>query len=123
MLKPLPEVITKRTAGKHYVWEEDLRLARDIAARYCCMVYLDDTPYHIAKIKGDDIQLVLYPHKTSAGNHHMRIRDEGSKDAKSALSIADALHTTSGFNCSFQMKAWSRDKLKLRADKQGVKCD
>jgi hypothetical protein len=118
MLKPLPEVITKRTAGKHYVWDEDLRLARDVAARYVCMVYLDDAPYHVAKIKGDGVQLVLYPHQTSAGNHHMRVRDEGSRDAQKALEISDALNKSAGFNCTFSMKAWSHEKLVNRAKKQ-----
>lgn len=116
MLTPLPETITKRTAGKHYVWDEDLTLARDVSEKHGCKVFLDDAPYQVAKIKGDGVQLVIYPHQTSAGNHHLRVRDESSKDAKKALEVADALNKVTGFNCTFRMKAWSRDKLEKRAN-------
>jgi hypothetical protein len=36
--------------------------------------------YQIAKLTGDGVRLVVYPHKTTTNNVHTRIRNEGSTD-------------------------------------------
>lgn len=111
----LPKKLTQRTLKrKHYACKGELIIAHDIATEFNCDVFLSNAKYQIAKIKGDGVQLVLYPHKTTAGNHHIRIRDENSKDPKKALAIADALDKTAGFNCTFQMKLEARNSLAQR---------
>lgn len=50
------------------------------------------------------VSLVFYPHRTSAGNYHIRVRDQGSSDKKKAgelMEQLDALEHT----CTFTRKA------------------
>ena len=39
------------------------------------------------KSNDGDVTLVFYPHKSSAGNRHLRVRDENSKNKNEALRI------------------------------------
>jgi hypothetical protein len=61
--------------------------------------------YILFKIQGKDFRVVAYPHKTSAGNRHVRVRNEGSKNIKEAERIMDKLYELSGNNCRYQRKA------------------
>lgn len=54
--------------------------------------------------KSDAVKIIFYPHRTSAGNHHLRIRDSGSKDHKRFTEISGALRIAAGNNCTFSMK-------------------
>lgn len=60
--------------------------------------------YQLAKITGPDFCLIAYPHKTSAGNRHIRLRQQGSKNVASAYVAIAALDKAAGFNCTFQTK-------------------
>ena len=69
------------------------------------------------KIKGEGVCVVLYPHKSTAGNTHIRVRDENSKDPRKAFNVcADLDNLTLG--CDFSMKAYSYQTLigRKRAD-------
>lgn len=56
------------------------------------------------KIHGPDYRIVVYPHKTSAFNYHLRVRDEGSKNKAEAERIMKKLDIGSGLNCTFSRK-------------------
>lgn len=56
------------------------------------------------RYRDPDVRIVFYPHRTSAGNYHLRIRDEGSKDKRRFNDLAERLYIGSGFSCTFQMK-------------------
>lgn len=60
--------------------------------------------YILFKIIGNDFKIVAYPHKTSAGNRHVRVRDENSKNKKESLRIMKKLYDLSGNNCRYQSK-------------------
>jgi hypothetical protein len=62
--------------------------------------------YIAFRILGDDFSLVVYPHKTSAGNHHARVRDENSKNKLNAVIAMKKLYEESGHNCTFQAKKY-----------------
>lgn len=47
--------------------------------------------------------LVFYPHKTSAGHHHIRVRDQGSTDKKRAATLMRELDTSIN-SCTFHAK-------------------
>jgi hypothetical protein len=64
----------------------------------------DAPQYQLAKITGPGFCMIVYPHKTSCGNHHMRIRDQGSQDKEAYRKAVEAYFTYSGNNCSFQPK-------------------
>ncbi len=41
--------------------------------------------------KEPKVHIVFYPHRTSAGNHYIRVRDQNSKDKALATQLMDAL--------------------------------
>lgn len=41
--------------------------------------------------KEPTVCIVFYPHRTSAGNHYIRVRDQNSKDKALAVRLMDAL--------------------------------
>jgi hypothetical protein len=79
-----------------------------------CAVERSSADYEIAKVKGDGVSLVIYPHRTTAGNHHARVRDNGSKNKLQADRVMVALDTGAGlpekeadrirFSCTFSAK-------------------
>src|ERR1700744_4085952 len=77
--------------AKHEPWAQEVRWAKAICALLDCEVAPSTAMFELAKIKGDGISLVLYPHKTSASNYHIRVRDNGSKDKVKADRVMDAL--------------------------------
>ncbi|QND53480.1 hypothetical protein HB779_17485 [Phyllobacterium sp. 628] len=82
---------TKKRIGKHYQWKFEL----DILFAWCeangAELFLTYAPYQVAKIIGDGFKIVAYPHKTSACHHHMRLRDEGSKNKRRAEEVMETL--------------------------------
>lgn len=54
--------------------------------------------------KNRDISLVFYPHKTSAFNYHIRVRNNGSKDIEKANTVMSMLDEGAGYNCTFSRK-------------------
>ncbi|KMW48113.1 hypothetical protein DEE91_00885 [Ralstonia pickettii] len=90
-------------AGKY---KRDYKLEFEIAR-----VVLDGEPgelawgvhdYEAMTFASADVRLIFYPHKTSAGNYHLRIRDQASKDKERAQSLMDRLQIGSGHSCTFQ---------------------
>lgn len=51
------------------------------------------SPHHgeIATLRGDGVHLVIYAHRTGAGNHRPRIRNVRSPDRRLAREIVQAL--------------------------------
>lgn len=62
-----------------------------------------DADYEIAWYQDGDARVVIYPHKTTAGNHHLRCRLQG-KDANRARNIQQKLYLLRN-DINFQMKA------------------
>jgi hypothetical protein len=50
------------------------------------------------------VNIVFYPHKTSAGNYHVRVRGEGSISKEKEKTIMDFLDIAAGSNCTFRRK-------------------
>jgi len=85
-------------------WQDEF----DVAARV-----LKDDPgalewatddYVAFRYREPTARIVFYPHKSSAGNYHLRIRDEGSKDKARFIELAARLYMGAGHNCTFQVK-------------------
>lgn len=103
------EPFTKRRVGKHYVWSDELSIALKVASAEGAYLFLTDAPYQVAKVIGDRFKLVIYPHRTTAGNYHLRVRDEGSADKERARTVALALNRAAGCNCTFT-SLWRLDR-------------
>ncbi len=114
--KEIMPPFTKKNLGSVLCgWSHDLEIAYRIAAENDSKLYRATDAYVVARVIGHGVRLALYPHRTTAGNYHLRVRDEASKDARKALAVADALDRGAGFNCTFQMKLESRSALARRA--------
>ncbi len=59
--------------------------------------------YQAFTYKSDDVSLVFYPHKTTAGNHHIRVRNQNSKNKDKAYQLMKSLYDSS-FDCTFKYK-------------------
>lgn len=83
---------------------------KKMAQKYCKDNGLDliesKADYQTAKIKGEGVCIVIYPHKTSAGNYHLRLRDENSKNKERAFQIMKDFDKLE-MGCTFSHKgAW-----------------
>jgi len=95
-------------------WQEEFDWAVVICSKIGCTVERSAADHEIAKVKGDGVSLVIYPHKTTAGHHHARVRDNGSKDKQAAARVMMALERGQGlpekeafqvcYSCTFSFK-------------------
>lgn len=99
---------------KHWSQEDEFEAAREYVRRisedngwHVEMREVGAPTYQLAVISGKGFNLCVYPHKTTAHNIHMRVRDQGSKDVESYKHAAGELYARSGNNCSFQAKHMS----------------
>ena len=60
--------------------------------------------YILFKIKSEGVCIVAYPHKTSAGNRHVRIRNENSSNKEELMRIMEKLRDESGNDCRYHFK-------------------
>jgi len=82
---------------KRHPWQEEIDYATTICAKLGCTVELSSHDYEIATVKGEGVQLVIYPHKTSGtGNLSARLRDNGSKDKSKARHVMLAMKNGEG---------------------------
>jgi hypothetical protein len=101
-------------AKKRDEWKDEVAWATAICAPLGCIVTRSTHDYEIAVVKGDGVQLVIYPHKTGRGHRHARVRNNGSKNATRAREVLHALDKGVGlpedirpqvqFTCTFSVK-------------------
>lgn len=109
--KVIAPPFTKKTAGKHYVWACDLLVAHQFSLDYGLDLVLATADYQVAKLIGEDVKLVIYPHTTKGTrNQHLRVRDEGSKNKTRAQALMVLLNRAAGFNCTFSYR-WTVNSL------------
>lgn len=103
---------------RRHPWQTEIDQATTICVPLGCTVTTSTHDYEIAIVKGDGVQLVIYPHTVSStGNQHARVRDNGSKDKSRARSVMAALYKGEGlpkveadrihFSCTFSWKGMS----------------
>lgn len=85
-------------------WGAELTLAQRVAETFGANVVMSDAAHQVAKIVGPDFKAVLYPHRTTAMNYHMRVRDEGSRNKAQVEALMNALDRAAGSNCTFSRK-------------------
>lgn len=110
-------------------WQLEINQATAICAPLDCVVAASTHDYEIATVKGDGVQLVIYPHTVSSTrNQHARVRDNGSKDKARAKRVMAALYRGDGlpkdeadrihFSCTFSWKGMSLNDPALRLSLQ-----
>lgn len=86
------------------IFREEFELAQKILKDEFGMLKWSFHAYQAFQFKSVDVNLIFYPHKTSAGNYHVRVRDANSKDKQKANLLMDKLKRESGNNCTFTRK-------------------
>lgn len=61
--------------------------------------------YQAFTYEGYGVRLVFYPHRTTAQNYHIRVRDEGSEHKRLAEAVMIAFDLAGGNNCTFSRHA------------------
>lgn len=91
---------TKKRCGPLSVWRDELALAYAFAMREGLTFELRAAAYQVARLTGDGVRILIYPHKTkSTGNVSLRVRDENSKDPDRADDLMVAMDAlVPGFN-------------------------
>lgn len=110
----IPRKWKVKAMAKKQPWSDEFGWATEICSLLGCTVERSQARYEIAKVKGEGVSLVIYPHKTTAGNHHARVRDNGSKSPEIASRVMIALDKGEGlpekladrirFSCTFSAK-------------------
>lgn len=103
---------TTRLTKEQKPWRESINVLKAFAEKLGLTVELRNPScpeYQLARLTCDGVRLIAYPHKTTAGNHHVRIRNEHSKNVAKATEIMKALWWRNnwvekkGF-CGFEIK-------------------
>lgn len=82
----------------------------DFVNQYCeknsipAIVTWSNYDYEAFRLVSGGTSLCFYPHKTSTGNHHIRVRDTGSKDKVEAAMLMKSIHIAHGGFCTFSQK-------------------
>lgn len=82
-------------------WKPEFELASRILADESGSLEWSPHDYEAFTFKGPLVSLIFYPHKTSASNYHIRVRNQNSKHPGEAARIMEKLDKESGFNCTF----------------------
>lgn len=95
-------------------YAEEIGWAETICAPFGCVVARSLHQFEVATVKGEDVRLVIYPHRSTAGHYHLRVRDNGSKNKARAAGVMRAMDRGEGlpptesdrvhFSCTFSVK-------------------
>ena len=94
--------INKQNHKKRY--SEEWNVAKKTLKKYPGNLEWISAPYQAFRYKSHDVCLIFYPHKTSAENYHVRIRNQNSKNEQEADRLMRELDTAAGNNCTFTKK-------------------
>lgn len=90
-----------KLAGKYKsIYKSEFNLAKKILKDFEGKLEWSNSEYEAFTFKSDNLSLIFYPHRTSAGNYHIRVRGKG----KNLESVLKLLHEKSGYNCTFSHK-------------------
>ena len=87
---------------KHY--SEEFDIAKEALKHTKGELNWADADYQAFIFRGPDVTLVFYPHKTSAGNYHLRVRNQNSKNKEKAVALMRRLDKATGSSCTFYSK-------------------
>lgn len=98
-------------AGRyHKEFKREFALAKELVAPIGGSVEPGKHNYEAFIYTHEDVRILFYPHKTTAGNYHLRVRDHGSKNKSRAVEIMKMLDDGAGYNCTFQRSVNARSK-------------
>lgn len=84
-------------------WQKEFNLAKLLLNAGDDELVWREQEYEAFMFKRGDLQLLFYPHKTSAHNYHIRVRDSGSGNKKLAQRVMDRISESTNC-CTFSQK-------------------
>lgn len=98
--------------SKKREWQDGIPEWRKLVAPYGCMVEKSPHAYEIAKVLGQGISLVIYPHAQgpTGGWHSARVRNNNSKDKEGARQVIAALQLWCKEDCHLFMYGYQGPK-------------
>ena len=100
--------IMKKMPSEHelpkHIIEKALNVATELLKDEGGKIEESSHDYQCFTFKDKNICLVFYPHRTTARNYHIRVRDQGSKNKSRANKLMAMLAEDSGYNCTFSRK-------------------
>lgn len=91
----------KRGKYHHEYTEEFVEAKKRLSDEFHGEIKWGSKDYEAFTYRAHGLSLVFYPHKTSAGGYHIRVRDNGSKDKSRVEKAAHLLNTD--HSCTFSM--------------------
>lgn len=90
-----------KLAGKYKsIYNGEFKLATTILKDFGGTLEWSSNDYEAFTFKSAELNIIFYPHKTSAGNHHIRVRGTGKNIGR----VLDLLDKKAGYNCTFSRK-------------------
>lgn len=110
-----PVFIGLKMSYKKY-FAEEFELAKAALKPLGGEVYWVDHDYEAFRYKADGVLLIFYPHQTTAGNHHLRVRCAANSNIEAAaIAVKTILEAKKCIDCKFQAKIGSKLALALMA--------
>lgn len=94
----------KRRKPKAWKWEREYELAKKLLTGFPGSLVTATDPYVAFRYLEDGLRIVFYPHRTSAGNYHLRTRVEPCPRKAEGRAIQALLDKGAGPNCTFTWK-------------------
>ncbi len=92
-------------AGKYKKpFKREFVMAELVLAPYGGKLEWSQNDYEAFRFTSPGVTLIFYPHKTSAGHHHIRIREQNSKSKALAHELMARLDVAAGHCCTFSSK-------------------
>lgn len=89
-------------AGKYQrTFELEYRIATAALRSFGGALAWGTRDYEAFIYRSDTVCLIFYPHRSSAGNYSIRVRDQSSADKKRAMELMLHLRIASGFDNTF----------------------
>ena len=106
--------------GKYRKWYSDeYRIAKEVLAHEHGKLEWSKNDYEAFRFTSEHLVLIFYPHKTSAGNYHLRVRDQHSKNRIHAFQLMRRLDRAAGYNCTMTMKKLEQRRYELYKTRTG----
>lgn len=85
-------------------FKQEFKDAKKRLAKFEGELFWVDFDYEAFRFKSHHAHVIFYPHKTTAGNYHIRVRDAGSKDKTTFEEVCAALRE-GNHTCTFSRKS------------------
>lgn len=85
-------------------WQDEFDTATRLLAEHGGAVTWSQHDHEAFRYLSDDALLIFYPHCTTAGHRHIRVRSQHSRDPRKAAALMQMLNGAEMHRCTFSFK-------------------